>query len=184
MGEKHEYEQEPISRCRDHEEGKTCSRPQAYVWSEPRFAPVSNAHAERFVRSIKEECLNRLIPLGERHFRRTLTEFVAHYYRERNHQGLGNELIDGVGVPHSAGRVLRRQRVGGIQLLLSCGIAFDDGTKCGQPNCRSTASVRSSRVPSARGESDAERLVGSIRRECLDVIAVPSPDRPELDGLH
>ena len=61
----------------------------------PFRAPNCNAHAERFVRSIKEECLNRVIPLGEGHFRRTLAEFVAHYHRERNHQGLGNELIDG-----------------------------------------------------------------------------------------
>jgi hypothetical protein len=46
------------------------------------------------VRSIKEECLDRLIPLGERHLRRALTEFAAHYHRERNHQGLGKELIE------------------------------------------------------------------------------------------
>ena len=59
----------------------------------PYRAPNANAHAERFVRSIKEECLNRLIPLGERHHRRAIVEFVAHYHRERNHQGLNNELI-------------------------------------------------------------------------------------------
>jgi transposase InsO family protein len=56
--------------------------------------PNANAYAERFVRSIKEECLNRLIPFGERHFRRAIAEFVTHYNRERNHQGLGNELIE------------------------------------------------------------------------------------------
>jgi transposase InsO family protein len=60
----------------------------------PFRAPNCNAHAERFVRSIKEECLDRLIPLGERHFRRARGEFVVHYHRERNHQGLANELID------------------------------------------------------------------------------------------
>jgi putative transposase len=80
----------------------------------PFRAPNCNAHAERFVRSIKEECLNRLIPLGERHLRRALTEFMAHYHRERNHQGLGNDLIDSVGDQHSCGPVRRRQRVGGI----------------------------------------------------------------------
>lgn len=58
----------------------------------PYRAPNANAYAERFVRSIKEECLDRLIPVGERHFRRAVAEFVAHYHRERNHQGLGNEL--------------------------------------------------------------------------------------------
>jgi hypothetical protein len=47
-------------------------------------APNCNAYAERFLRSIKEECLDRLIPLGERHVRRTLAECVVHYHRERN----------------------------------------------------------------------------------------------------
>jgi putative transposase len=47
-------------------------------------APNANAYAERFVRSIKEECLDRLIPIGEAHFRRAVEEFVAHYHRERN----------------------------------------------------------------------------------------------------
>src|SRR5262249_51807692 len=61
----------------------------------PERAPNANAHAERFVRSIKEECLDRLIPLGQRHFRRAVTEFVAHYHDERNHQGLRNELMAG-----------------------------------------------------------------------------------------
>ena len=60
----------------------------------PYRAPNCNAHAERFVRSIKEECLDRLILFGECHFRRAVAEFVAHYQCERNHQGLGNELIE------------------------------------------------------------------------------------------
>jgi transposase InsO family protein len=80
----------------------------------PFRAPNCNAHAERFVRSIKEECLNRVIPLGERHFRRTLAEFVVHYHRERNHQGVGNEVIDGGAAAHHSGPVRRRQRVGGL----------------------------------------------------------------------
>jgi putative transposase len=61
----------------------------------PYRGPNANAYAERFVRSIKEECLNRVIPFGDRHRRRTIAEFVGHYHRERNHQGLENELIDG-----------------------------------------------------------------------------------------
>jgi transposase InsO family protein len=63
----------------------------------PFRAPNCNAYAERFVRTINEECLNKVIPLGGRHLRRTLAEFVAHYHGERNHQGLGNELIDRCG---------------------------------------------------------------------------------------
>jgi len=51
----------------------------------PYRAPNANTYAEPFVRSIKEECLDRLIPIGERHVRRAVTEYVAHYHRERNH---------------------------------------------------------------------------------------------------
>ena len=80
----------------------------------PPCAPNCNAHAERFVRSVKEECLNRVVPLGEWHLRRTLREFVTHYHRERNHQGLANELIDGPVVQRETGAVRRRERVGGI----------------------------------------------------------------------
>jgi putative transposase len=74
----------------------------------------ANAYAERFVRSIKEECLDRLIPFGERHFRRAVAEFVDHYHRERNHQGLGNELIEGQAGDARVGRIRRRQRLGGL----------------------------------------------------------------------
>jgi putative transposase len=79
----------------------------------PYQAPNPNAFAERFVRSIKTECLDRLIPLGERHFRRAVAEFVAHYHHERNHQGLDNELIDGV-ERRVDGRIRRRARLGGL----------------------------------------------------------------------
>ncbi len=80
----------------------------------PFRAPNCNAHAERVVRSVKEECLDRLIPLGEGHLRGALAEYLAHYHRERNHQGIGNELIDGIGVQPHCGRLRRRQRVGGL----------------------------------------------------------------------
>jgi Integrase core domain len=76
--------------------------------------PNANASAERFVRSIKEECLKRVIPFGERHHRRAVAEFVAHYHRERNHQGLDNELIDGEPAKGRVGRVRRHQRLGGL----------------------------------------------------------------------
>ena len=73
----------------------------------PFQAPNANAYAERFVRSIKYECLNRVIPFGERHFRRTIPEFVEHYHGERNHQGLGNELIEGAPEADNCGRIRR-----------------------------------------------------------------------------
>ena len=71
-------------------------------------------NAERFVRSIKEECLSRVIPFGEPHLRRTMAEFVEHYHRERNHQGLDNELIVGAPPVEGGYRIRRRQRLGGL----------------------------------------------------------------------
>jgi transposase InsO family protein len=56
----------------------------------PAQSPNLNAFAERFVLSINSECLSKLVPLGERHLRHAATEFVGHYHRERNHQGLEN----------------------------------------------------------------------------------------------
>jgi len=79
----------------------------------PFQAPNANAHAERFVRSIKYECLDRMVPLGEGQFRRALKEFVDHYHRERNHQGLENRLIE-ERAPFRPGRIRRRPRLGGL----------------------------------------------------------------------
>ena len=87
----------------------------------PERAPNANAYAERFVRSIKEECLDRMIPLGERHFRRAVAEFVGHYQRERNHQGLDNELIAGTPARDATGHVFRRSRLGGLLNYLRTG---------------------------------------------------------------
>jgi transposase InsO family protein len=78
----------------------------------PERAPNANAYAERFVRSIKEECLDRLIPIGERHFRRAVVEYVEHYHGERNHQGLDNRPISGPPVIKMTSRVRRRPRLG------------------------------------------------------------------------
>jgi transposase InsO family protein len=80
----------------------------------PWRAPNANAHAERFVRSIKHECLDRVIPLGERHFRQTVAEYVVHYHHERNHQGLGNDLIDPIVAGRRQGRIPRHPRLGGL----------------------------------------------------------------------
>jgi transposase InsO family protein len=80
----------------------------------PARSPNLNAFAERLVLSIRSECLDRIVPLGERHLRRAVTEFVAHYHRERNHQGLGNRLIDGAAPANTNGRVVRRERLGGV----------------------------------------------------------------------
>jgi putative transposase len=58
----------------------------------PERAPNANAFAERFVRAIKEECLDRLIPIGDRHVRRAVAEYVEHYHCERNPAVRGPQL--------------------------------------------------------------------------------------------
>src|SRR4051794_1893399 len=84
----------------------------------PPRSPNLNAYAERFVRSIKESCLNRLILFGEQSLRTAIQNFVAHYHSERNHQGLRNQLISPeaghLGSKGSKGEVQRRQRLGGM----------------------------------------------------------------------
>ena len=74
-----------------------------------------NAHAERFVRTIKESCLERMILFGEASLRKAISEFVAHYHLERNHQGLGNRLIIAPQAEvRTQGAIRRRSRLGGM----------------------------------------------------------------------
>jgi len=76
-------------------------------------APNMNAYAERFVRSIKSECLVRMIFLGRRSLDRAIAEYAAHYHEERSHQGIGNELISGA-MARADGDVATRERLGGL----------------------------------------------------------------------
>ena len=81
----------------------------------PPSSPNLNAHAERFVRTIKESCLERMILFGESSVRKAIHEFVLHYHHERNHQGLENRLIiQEQLVADRAGAVRRRSRLGGM----------------------------------------------------------------------
>ena len=81
----------------------------------PPRSPNLNAHCERFVRSIKEEALNPMIFVGEASLRYAIRSYLSHYHAERNHQGLGNQLIarepDGA---WASGPVHRRKRLGGM----------------------------------------------------------------------
>ena len=82
----------------------------------PPRSPNLNAYAERFVRSIKESCLDRLILFGESSLRTAVQNFLLHYHRERNHQGLDNRLIAPEAILKNAattGPVQRRERLGG-----------------------------------------------------------------------
>jgi putative transposase len=82
----------------------------------PPQSPNLNAFAERWVRSVKEECLSKLILFGEGSLRRALTEFVEHYHVERNHQGKGNLILfSSAEIPPTAGPLIRcNRRLGGL----------------------------------------------------------------------
>lgn len=81
----------------------------------PAKSPDLNAYAERFVLSARAECLRRVIPLGEKHLRTIVSEFLIHYHGERNHQGLGNELLTPLPAnSNAAGSIQCRERLGGI----------------------------------------------------------------------
>jgi len=81
----------------------------------PARSPNLNAYAERFVRPIRSECLDRLILVGEHSLRRALGAFVDHYHGERNHQGLDNRLIVPKDIPAGVtAPVLCRERLGGL----------------------------------------------------------------------
>ncbi len=76
----------------------------------PPSSPNLNAYAERFVLSMpRTECLDRIVPWGEAHLRRSISEYLRHYHAERNHQGLGNTLIDG-----APSRANTNGRLGGL----------------------------------------------------------------------
>jgi putative transposase len=80
----------------------------------PSRSPNLNAYAERFVLSIKSECLSRLVLLGEGHLRLAVREYVAHYNRERLHQGLAGRFVTVPANENRVGRIECRQRLGGL----------------------------------------------------------------------
>jgi hypothetical protein len=83
----------------------------------PAHSPNLNAYAERWVRSVKEECLSKIILFGERSLRRALSEYVEHYHGERNHQGKSNVLLfSRVAETRRDGPVQCRDRLGGLSL--------------------------------------------------------------------
>src|SRR5499433_432494 len=82
----------------------------------PPRSPNLNAYAERWVRSVKEECLSRLILFGEASLRHALTQYVEHFHHERNHQGKGNLLLFPT-LSHDTertGPMQCRERLGGL----------------------------------------------------------------------
>ena len=74
--------------------------------------PNMNPFVERFVRSIKSECLNKMLIFGERHLRYLVNEYMEHYHTERPHQGIGNNII--APLPQGAGKIICQERLGGL----------------------------------------------------------------------
>lgn len=83
----------------------------------PPRSPNLNAYAERWVRSVKEECLSKLILFGERSLKRALHHYELHYHQERNHQGKDNLLLfpsPTLPLNRKQGKVRCRERLGGL----------------------------------------------------------------------
>ena len=81
----------------------------------PPRSPNLNAYAERFVRSIKDDCLSRMIFIGHGSLWLAVAEYMDHYHAERNHQGLENRLIQVPAVSTAnVGAIHRRARLGGM----------------------------------------------------------------------
>jgi transposase InsO family protein len=81
----------------------------------PPRSPNLNAYAERFVRTIKETCLEQMILFGEEALRTSIRQFLDHYHLERNHQGLENRLITPAKEKiNTEARIERRERLGGL----------------------------------------------------------------------
>jgi putative transposase len=73
-----------------------------------------NSFAERYVRTIKGECLDRMILIGERSLRRVVDQFCRHYHHERNHQGLGKQIMAPDFGSDGEGKVACRDRLIGL----------------------------------------------------------------------
>jgi putative transposase len=81
----------------------------------PPRSPNLTLHIEHFLRSLKDECLQRMIFFGEVSLKIAVVGFLAHYHAERNHQGLDNRLIEpGEEVGSTARKVACRERLGGM----------------------------------------------------------------------
>jgi putative transposase len=79
----------------------------------PANSPNLNAYAERWVRSVKRECLSKLVLLGEGPLQRSLTQYSAHYHLERNHQRKGNQLPTPL-AEQKGQKIHCHQRLGGL----------------------------------------------------------------------
>ena len=81
----------------------------------PPKAPNCNPHVERFMLSLKRECLDKMVLFGQEALNRATREYLDHYHRERNHQGLEGKIIaPGRELGRVVGRIECKERLGGM----------------------------------------------------------------------
>lgn len=97
---------------RDFNETLQCEGVKPYPL--PIKAPLMNAHIERWIKSLKVECLDHFIPVGGKHLDYLISECVEHYHHERPHQGIGNRPIISNGPPPITGEIRCDTRLGGL----------------------------------------------------------------------
>jgi hypothetical protein len=115
----------------------------------PARGPNLNSQLERFHLSLKSECLERMIFFGETSFRRALTSYLHHFNRERNHQGLGNTIIESAQeVGHARGHIERRETLCASRQERWCSLQYFHLTPYGGSSVRDHTIDRNfSRVP-------------------------------------
>jgi putative transposase len=87
----------------------------------PSRSPDLSPHIERFMLSVKEECLHRMILIGEKSLRNAVRDFLVHYHKERNNQGLSNRLIKSdEEVGRTTGEIACRERLGSVLRYYYC----------------------------------------------------------------
>lgn len=97
-----------------HDFDDTLKREAITPYPLPLQSPLMNAHIERWIKSLKSECLDHFIPVGTKHLDYLIGEYVEHYLYERPHQGIGNKPIMHAAPPLNEGKIRRSSRLGGL----------------------------------------------------------------------
>jgi hypothetical protein len=136
----------------------------------PARSPNLNPYAERFVRSIKESCLDRMILFGEASLRTAIKHFVAHHHSERNHQGLANRVVlpESGPLESTGGRAARGGRGGDI--------AFFKTTASGEHWMLATDDTRVFEMGSNGRHAPDNRPMGRIGGGDLPTVTVDLKD--------
>ncbi|MCP4174173.1 MAG: transposase [Fuerstiella sp.] len=126
-----------------------------------------NAYMERWFRSLKSECLDRMIFFGRKSLENAVHEYVQHYHGERNHQGLGNEVIEPVDAAAAAGKIGCLERPGGMlkchhqpKDILQDQHLFLSSGKISCPVLRSTPKVLLNELPKPIDRDSARHGLG------------------------